>query len=112
MYLIGFPMSNVKFNAVLFNNESDNERAPQLTGYVTVPTSRIDEMIALLQTQKIFQDNGQDTVRLPLSFWIAQGKAPLAFKGQSSMQVLEGTPVTQKMSVVIDKAPTLESIKF
>ena len=105
-------MSNVKFNAVLFNNESDNERAPQLTGYVTVPTSRIDEMIALLQTQKTFKDNGQDTVRLPLSFWIAQGKAPLAFKGQSSMKVLEGTPVTQKMSVVIDKAPTLESIKF
>ena len=100
-------MSNVKFNAVLFNNESDNERAPQLTGYVTVPTSRIDEMIALLQTQKIFQDNGQDTVRLPLSFWIAQGKAPLAFKGQSSMQVLEGTPVTQKMSIVVDKTPAM-----
>ena len=105
-------MSNVKFDAVLFNNESDNARAPQLTGYVTVPTSRIDQLIALLQSQKTFQDNGQDTVRLPLSFWIAQGKAPLAFKGQSSMQVLEGTPVTQKMSIVVDKAPTLESIKF
>ena len=105
-------MSNVKFNAVLFNNESDNERAPQLTGYVTVPTSRIEELIALLQSQKTFQDNGVDTVRLPLSFWVAQGRAPLAFKGQSSIQVLEGTPVTQKMSVVVDKAPTLESIKF
>ena len=105
-------MSNVKFNAVLFNNESDNERAPQLTGYVTVPTSRIEELIALLQTQKTFKDNGIDTVRLPLSFWVAQGRAPLAFKGQSSIQVLEGTPVTQKMSVVVDKAPTLETLKF
>lgn len=100
-------MSNVKFNAVLFNNESDNERAPQFTGYVTVPTSRIEELVALLQSQKIFQDNGQDTVRLPLSFWVAQGKAPLAFKGQSSIQVLNGTPITQKMSVVIDKAPAI-----
>ena len=107
MYLIGFPMSNVQFDTVLFNNESDNARAPQLTGYVTVPTSRIDELISLLQSQKIFQDNGQDTVRLPLSFWIAQGKAPLAFKGKSSMQVLEGTPVTQKMSVVVDKTPAI-----
>jgi hypothetical protein len=100
-------MSNVKFNAVLFNNESDNERAPQFTGYVTVPTSRIEELVALLQSQKIFQDNGQDTVRLPLSFWVAKGKAPLAFKGQSSIQVLNGTPITQKMSVVIDKAPAI-----
>ena len=101
-------MSNVKFNAVLFNNETDNERAPQLTGYVTVPSSRVEELIALLQSQKVFQDNGQDTVRLPLSFWIAQGRAPLAFKGQSSFQVLEGTPITQKMSVVpVDKAPAI-----
>ena len=100
-------MSNVKFNAVLFNNESDNERAPQLTGYVTVPTSRIEELVALLQSQKTFQDNGQETVRLPLSFWVAQGKAPLAFKGQSSMQVLNGTPITQKMSVVVDKTPAI-----
>ena len=109
---IGFPMSNVNFNAVLFTNTSDNERAPLYTGYVTVPTSRIDEMIALLQSRKVFQDNGEDTVRLPLSFWTATGKAPLAFKGQSSFQVLEGTPVTQKMTVVVDKAPTLEELKF
>jgi hypothetical protein len=101
-------MSNVKFNAVLFNNETDNERSPQLTGYVTVPSSRVEELIALLQSQKVFQDNGQDTVRLPLSFWIAQGRAPLAFKGQSSFQVLEGTPITQKMSVApVDKAPAI-----
>ena len=100
-------MSNVKYNAALFNNDSDNPKAPQLTGYVSVPTSRIDELIALLKSQKIFQDKGEDTVRIPLSFWIAQGKAPLAFKGQSSIQVLEGTPVTQKMSIVVDKTPAM-----
>ena len=89
-------MSNINYSAVLFTNTSENERAPQFTGYVTVPVSRIDEMIALLQSRKVFADQGVDTVRLPLSFWVAQGKAPLAFKGQSSFQVLEGTPITQK----------------
>ena len=98
-------MSNVNYNAVLFTNTSENERAPQFTGYVTVPTSRIDELIALLQSRKVFQDQGEDTVRLPLSFWTAQGKAPLAFKGQSSFQVLQGTPVTQTMSVSLDRTP-------
>ena len=105
-------MSNIKYTAVLFTNISDNELAPQFTGHVTVPVSRIDEMIELLRTCKVFQDKGEDTVRLPLSFWTAQGKAPLAFKGQSSFQVLEGTPVTQKMTIVLDKAPTLENIMF
>ena len=105
-------MSNIRYNAVLFTNESDNPKAPQFTGYVTVPVSRIDEMIELLRARKTFADNGVDTVRLPLSFWTAQGKAPLAFKGQSSFQVLEGTPVTQKMTVVVDKTPTLEPIEF
>ena len=105
-------MSNIKYKTVLFNNESDNPKAPQFTGYVTVPVSRIDELVALLQALKVFQDQGEDTVRLPLSFWTATGKAPLALKGESSFQVLEGTPVTQKMTVVVDKAPTLEEIKF
>ena len=99
-------MSNINYSAVLFTNNSDHERAPQFTGYVSVPTSRIDELISLLQSRKVFQDQGTDTVRIPLSFWTATGKAPLAFKGQSSFQVLEGTPVTQKMSVSIDTVPT------
>ena len=100
-------MSNIQFDTTLFTNESDNVRAPQFTGYISVPTSRIDQLIELLQAQKVFTNNGEDTVRIPLSFWTAQGKAPLAFKGQSSFQVLEGTPITQKMSVVVDKTPTL-----
>ena len=101
-------MSNVRFDSVLFTNESDNVRAPQFTGYVSVPTSRINQLIELLRAQKLFTNNGEETVRIPLSFWTAQGKAPLAFKGQSSFQVLEGTPVTQKMSVVpVDKTPAI-----
>ena len=110
---IDYSMSNINYSAVLFTNTSENERAPQFTGYVTVPVSRIDEMIALLQSRKVFEDQGVDTVRLPLSFWVAQGKAPLAFKGQSSFQVLEGTPITQTMSVApISKTPTLEDVMF
>ena len=100
-------MSNINYNAVLFNNESDNERAPQLTGFVGVPVSQIDQMIELLKSRKVFNDNGTETVRLPLSFWIATGKAPLAFKGQSSFQVLEGAPITQTMSVTVDKTPAI-----
>jgi hypothetical protein len=101
-------MANIQFNTVLFNNESDNPRAPLYTGYITVPVSRIDEMIELLRSRKMFKDNGEDTVRIPLSFWSATGKKPLAFRGFSSFQVLEGTPVTQKMSVVpVDKTPAI-----
>ncbi len=100
-------MSNIKYNTVLFTNNSDNPKAPQFTGYVSVPVSRIDEMIELLRARKVHQDNGEDVVRLPLSFWTAQGKYPLAFKGESSYQVLGGTPITQKMSVVVDQTPAL-----
>ena len=102
-------MSNINYNAALFTNESDNVRAPQFTGFVSVPVSQIDQMIELLRSRKVFLDNGVQTVRIPLSFWTATGKAPLAFKGQSSFQVLEGTPITQKMSVV--SAPVAPPIK-
>jgi hypothetical protein len=106
-------MSNINYNAALFFNSSENERAPQLTGFVAVPVSQIDQLIALLQSRKVFVDNGISTVRIPLSFWTATGKAPLAFKGQSSFQVLEGTPVTQRMSVApLSVTPTLENIMF
>ena len=102
-------MSNINFNAALFTNSSDNARAPQLTGFVAVPVSQVNQLIELLQSRKVFVDNGVDTVRIPLSFWTATGKAPLAFKGQSSFQVLEGAPITQKMSVVpVDQAPPIK----
>ncbi len=106
-------MSNIRYNTVLFNNQSDNPKAPLLTGYVTIPVSRIEELVELVKSRKLFSDNGEDTVRIPLSFWTAEGKAPLAFKGYSSFQVLEGTPIKQTMSVApVDKAPTLEAIDF
>lgn len=101
-------MSNIRYNTVLFNNVSDNPKAPLLTGYVTIPVSRIEELVELINSRKVFDDNGEDTVRIPLSFWTAEGKAPLALKGYSSFQVLEGTPIKQTMSVVpIDKTPAV-----
>ena len=101
-------MSNINYNAALFTNTSENTRAPQLTGFVAVPVSQIDQLIALLQSRKVFVDNGVETVRIPLSFWTATGKAPLAFKGQSSFQVLEGAPIPQTMSAVtVDKTPVI-----
>ena len=101
-------MSNIRYNTVLFNNISDNPKAPLLTGYVTIPVSRIEELVELINSRKVFDDNGEDTVRIPLSFWTAEGKAPLALKGYSSFQVLEGTPIKQTMSVVpIDKTPAV-----
>jgi hypothetical protein len=103
-----FQMSNINFNAALFTNSSDNARAPMLTGFVAVPVSQIDQLIELLQSRKVFVDNGVDTVRIPLSFWTATGKAPLALKGQSSFLVADGTPITQTMSVVsVDETPAI-----
>jgi len=84
-------MSNVNFNAVLFTGNNSNPRAPQLSGFVSIPVSQIDQVIALLQAQRRFSDNGVETVRLPLSFWQAQGRAPLAFKGQSSFYTPDTT---------------------
>ena len=66
VHYIDSSMSNINYNAVLFTNTSENERAPIYTGYVTVPTSRIDELIALLQSCKVFHDQRIDTTRLPL----------------------------------------------
>ena len=84
-------MSNVNFNAVLFTGNNPNPRAPQLSGFVSIPVSQIDQVIELLKAQREFTDNGVQTVRLPLSFWAAQGKAPLAFKGQSSFYTPDTT---------------------
>ena len=101
-------MSNINYNAALFVNESDNARAPQFTGFVAIPVSQLNQLMELMQQRKVFVDNGVETVRIPLSFWTATGKAPLAFKGQSSFQVLEGTPITQTMSVApVDKTPVI-----
>lgn len=100
-------MSNVKFNAALFTNSSDNPKAPQLTGFVAIPVSQLDQLLELLLSRKVFVNKeGIDTVRIPLSFWTAIGQAPLAFQGNSSFYVAEGTPITQTMSVVsVDPTP-------
>ena len=84
-------MSNVNFNAVLFTGNNPNPRAPQLSGFVSVPVAQLDQMIELLKTQREFTDNGVQTVRLPLSLWPAQGKAPLALKGKASFYTPDTT---------------------
>jgi hypothetical protein len=84
-------MSNVNFNAVLFNNMNTKPNAPQLTGHVVVPVAQIDQLIELLKAQREFPDNGVQTVRLPLSLWTAQGKAPLALKGKASFYTPDTT---------------------
>jgi len=94
-------MSNVTFNAVLFNNMNTNPNAPQLTGHVAVPVTQIDQLIELLKAQREFTDNGVQTVRLPLSLWTAQGKAPLALKGKASFY----TPETSAPAV--DPTPAI-----
>lgn len=92
-------MSNTNFNAVLFTGNNSNPRAPQLSGFVSIPVSQIDQICELLKSQREFTDNGVQTVRLPLSFWEAQGRAPLAYKGQSSFYTPETT------APVVEKAP-------
>ena len=79
-------MSNIRYNTVLFNNQSDNPKAPLLTGYITVPVSRIEELVELVKSRKTFSDNAEDTVRIPLSFWTAEGKAHIDIKGKSRLQ--------------------------
>lgn len=102
-------MANIRYNAVVFHNQSDNERAPLLTGYISIPVSKLSEFFELVSVQRRFEDNGEDTVRIPLSLWEGIGKAPLAFKGQSSFLVANGGQAPkQTMKVVsVDPTPTV-----
>ena len=86
-------MSNIVYKAALFNQiVKEGSLNPQLTGHVSIPVDRIDELITLLQSQRVFPDQGIDTVRLPLAFWIADPKsAPLALSGQSSFMATAAT---------------------
>ena len=96
-------MSNINFKSVLFNQtRTGNDRLPQLTGFITVPVSQIDQLVTLLKAQRVFQDSGVDTVRIPLSFWTATGKAPLAYSGQSSYMATASTTG----SAQVDATPT------
>ena len=89
-------MSNINYKAALFTQTREGNSLPVLSGYVTIPVSRIDELITLLQSQRVFEDQGIDTVRLPLAFWNADAKsAPLAFSGQSSFMATAATSVSR-----------------
>ena len=90
-------MSNIVYNAALFTQlANEGKKNPQLTGHVSIPVDRIDELITLLQSQRVFEDQGVATVRLPLAFWAADPKsAPKAFGGQSSFMATAATSVSR-----------------
>lgn len=85
-------MSNITYRTVLFNQTREGNSLPVLSGYVSIPVSRIDELITLLQSQRVFPDQDTDTVRLPLAFWAADPKSsPLAYSGQASFMATAAT---------------------
>ena len=104
MYIIYIQMSNITYKAALFNQTREGNSLPVLSGYVTVPVSRIDELITLLRSQRVFMDQDTETVRLPLAFWTADPKsAPLALSGQSSFMA---TAATSGSAYAVDATPT------
>ena len=93
-------MSNINFKTALFNQtRTGNDQLPQLTGFITVPVAQLDQFFALIRAQRTFDDQGVATVRIPLSFWTATGKAPLAYSGQSSFMATASVPA-------VDPTPT------
>ena len=88
-------MSNIQYKCALFTNPRKGSNDPQLTGHITVPVSRIDELISLLQNARVFQDRDEATVRIPLAFWSADPKsAPLVLSGKSSFMATASTMPT------------------
>ena len=106
---------NTTFRATLFNNERGGERQPNITGHISVPVEMIEELREILLNQRTYNElaGGMTikTVRIPLSFWTATGKAPLAYQGQASFY----TPQPQAVAApapVVEKSPTLDEIQF
>ena len=106
---------NTTFRATLFNNSRAGERQPNITGHISVPVEMIEELREILLNQRTHNElaGGMTikTVRIPLSFWTATGKAPLAYQGQASFYTPQ--PMSEAPAApVVDKAPTLEDIEF
>ena len=103
---------NTVFRTVLFNQTRTGASLPQLSGHISVPVDMILVLTELLANQRTYNENvggmTVKTVRIPLSFWTAQGKAPLAYQGQSSFY----TPQPQSEAPEVDKAPTLQEVNF
>ena len=106
---------NTTFRATLFTNDRGGERQPNVTGHISVPVEMIEELREILLNQRTHNElaGGMTikTVRIPLSFWTATGKAPLAYQGQASFY----TPQPQAMAPAapaVEKAPTLDEIEF
>ena len=112
---------NTTFRATLFNNTRGGERQPNMTGHISVPVEMIEDLREILLNQRTYNElaGGMTikTVRIPLSFWTATGKAPLAYQGQASFY----TPQPQSEANVaqpaasapyVDATPTLEDVQF
>ena len=113
MSFMTFQMSdNTVFRTVLFNQTRTGATLPQLSGHISIPVDMIPVLAELLSNQRTYEEQAGGmtikTVRIPLSFWTAKGKAPLAYQGQSSFY----TPQPQSEAPVVDKAPTLQEINF
>ena len=105
---------NTTFRATLFNNTRGGERQPNITGHISVPVEMIEELREILLNQRTYNElaGGMTikTVRIPLSFWTATGKAPLAYSGQASFYTPQ--PQSEAPTPVVDKAPPLDEISF
>ena len=106
---------NTTFRATLFNNTRGGERQPNLTGHISVPVDMLSELVEILDNQRRYNEQAGGmtikTVRIPLSFWTAKGKAPLAFQGQASFYTPQ--PESEAPAApVVDKAPTLDEIQY
>ena len=107
---------NTNFRAVLFNNTRAGERQPNVSGHVSIPVNMIDELVEILRNQRTYNEQAGGmtikTVRIPLSFWTATGKAPLAYSGQASFYTPQPMSEAPTAQPVVDKTPTLESQDF
>ena len=58
-----------RINVVLFDNISENDRAPQETGRIDIPVSMIPALVKELKAQDHREYNGQKFATLRLSLW-------------------------------------------
>ena len=108
---------NTVFKAALFHNNRVGGKQPVLTGHVSIPVDMIEtlaEMLGNLRTHN--QTVGGmtiKTVRLPLSFWTGEGKAPLAYSGESSFYTPQAVSEAPRGETApVDKTPAINSSDY
>ena len=100
---------NTTFRATLFNNTRGGERQPNLTGHISVPVQMLEDLMQILQNQRTYNEQAGGmtikTVRIPLSFWTATGKAPLAYQGQASFYTPQPESDAPQQAPAVDTTP-------